>query len=107
MAASDFPGPPALQQLWQTVTINVIDPLTIEFQLAEPYAPFLQATTRGILPAHRLAGTRGDDLLSHPFSLSPVGTGPFVVPANQEPQRSGRLQLLPYPGSLASGNENN
>jgi peptide/nickel transport system substrate-binding protein len=54
MQDATFPGPAALQALWQTVTINVIDPLTVEFVLSAPYSPFLEMTTRGILPAHIL-----------------------------------------------------
>lgn len=99
MADPAFPGPPTLTRLWQTITINVLDPYTIQFVLAEPYSPFLQATTRGILPAHRLQEVTAAALLTHPFNQSPVGTGPFIVPANQEPQRTGRLTLIPNPAN--------
>lgn len=92
-----FPGPAGLRQLWQTVTINVIDSRTVEFVLAEPYAPFLDTTTRGILPAHRLEGVTAADLAAHPFNDSPIGTGPFMVAEDQDWRQSGQLRLLPNP----------
>ena len=97
MQDEDFPGPAALKNLWQAVTINQIDERTIEFGLAEPYAPFLGETTRGILPAHLLEGVTAASLASHPFNQSPVGTGPWMVKANQDWRQDGRLQLVPNP----------
>lgn len=95
MGEDAFPGPPALAELWRTVTITVIDPLTVEFELAEPYSPFLEATTRGILPAHRLEGVTAATLADHPFNQSPVGTGPLRVAPEQRPRQTYRLRLLP------------
>ncbi len=97
MQDENFPGPAALKNLWQSVTINQIDDQTIEFVLTEPYAPFLSETTRGILPAHLLEGVTAATLADHPFNQSPVGTGPWMVNANQNWQQNGRLQLLPNP----------
>lgn len=97
MADESFPGPPAQKQLWQAVTITVIDPQTIEFTLAVPYAPFLQETTRAILPAHLLAEVSPADLPQHPFNQFPVGTGPFMVDDSQDWTQTGQLHLLPNP----------
>ncbi|HFQ92437.1 MAG TPA: peptide ABC transporter substrate-binding protein [Anaerolineae bacterium] len=97
MQGENFPGPAALKNLWQSVTINQIDDQTIEFVLTEPYAPFLSETTRGILPAHLLEGVTAASLAEHPFNQSPVGTGPWMVNANQDWRQNGRLQLLPNP----------
>ncbi len=97
LQAPDFPGDPALAALWQTVTMTAVDDRTVQFQLAAPYSPFLDATTRGIVPAHLLAGVTAATLPEHPFNLAPVGTGPFIVAAEQDPQSTGRLRLLPNP----------
>lgn len=97
MQDENFPGPAALKNLWQSVTITQIDDQTIEFVLTEPYAPFLSETTRGVLPAHLLEGVTAASLAQHPFNQSPVGTGPWMVAANQDWQQNGRLQLLPNP----------
>lgn len=95
----NFPGAQALKTLWQAVTINVIDEQTVEFVLAEPYSPFLEATTRGILPAHRLQGVTAVTLASAPFNQAPIGTGPFMVSGNGNWQTTHRLHLVPNPAS--------
>lgn len=103
----NFPGSPALKTLWQTVTINPIDDLTVEFVLSEPYSPFLEATTRGILPAHLLAGVSAATLPDHPFNTTPVGTGPFMVNSGEDWRRNGRLRLSPNPLNWPQGTQLN
>lgn len=100
-----FPGSPALKTLWQSVTINAVDERTIEFVLAEPYTPFLEATTRGILPAHRLPDVTAATLEEAAFNRSPVGTGPFAVNPGQDWQQTRRLRLSPNPDDWQQGTE--
>jgi peptide/nickel transport system substrate-binding protein len=76
----EFPGPAELGgNMWRTVKIEEVDRRTVRFKLAEPYAPFLDYTTVGIVPSHRMAGTYAIDLPSAEFNLAPVGSGPFQV----------------------------
>lgn len=75
----DYPGPPHIGQLWQTVQVEKVDALTVRFVLAETYAPFLDYTTVGLLPAHLLEGVRAADLPTLEFNRAPVGTGPFQL----------------------------
>lgn len=96
MQQDDFAGNPDLKALWQTITITPIDQHTIEFVLAEPYSPFMEATTRGILPAHLLSNT---PLAQQTLNIFPVGTGPFMVDASLDWQQTRRLRLLPNPQS--------
>jgi peptide/nickel transport system substrate-binding protein len=88
-----FPGSDGLKRLWQAVDIKQIDTTSVEFTLPEPYAPFLEATTRGILPSHRLAGVSAAALPESPFNIAPVGTGPFMIESGQDWLSSGRLRL--------------
>jgi peptide/nickel transport system substrate-binding protein len=74
-----FPGRPELNRLWQSVKVSREDARTVRFALAEPYAPFLEYTTMGILPAHALRGVTGKAILSSPFNAQPIGSGPFQV----------------------------
>ncbi len=97
MQEESFPGSPALIALWQSVEINVIDEYTIEFVLTEPYAPFMEATTRGILPAHLFARDTAVNIATDPFNQAPVGTGPWMVDPEQNWTVNGRLQLSPNP----------
>ncbi|MCD6285858.1 MAG: peptide ABC transporter substrate-binding protein, partial [Anaerolineae bacterium] len=49
----DYPGPPDIGALWRAVKVIEVDEYTVQFVLEEPYAPFLDYTTIGILPQHR------------------------------------------------------
>ena len=97
LQADDYPGATAVRDLWQAVTIQVQDERTISFTLPELYSPFLDATTRAILPAHLLAGETAVSLQTSAFNTAPVGTGPFMVEADSNWQENGRLRLLPNP----------
>ena len=75
-----FPGPPELgSTVWRTVTIERMSRRTVRFILPEPYAPFLDYTTFGILPAHLLGGIQAADLMTLKFNANPVGSGPFQL----------------------------
>lgn len=93
----DFPADTAVKTLWQTVTITPIDPQTIQFNLTEPYAPFLEAAVRGILPAHLLQDVPPAELANHPFNQQPVGSGPWVVAPGQDWNATRSLRLTPNP----------
>ena len=76
----NFPGPPEMgANVWRTVKVEKVNNFTVRFTLAEPYAPFLDYTTFGLLPEHLLEGTRAANLLTEPFNLQPVGSGPFQL----------------------------
>lgn len=74
-----YKGPPDLGAFWRTVAVTQLDDTTIRFQLTQPYAPFLNYTTIGILPAHLLKDVPSAELWQHPFNRRPIGTGPFQV----------------------------
>ncbi len=102
-----FTGSTAVKLLWQSVTINKLDDFAVEFVLQQPYAPFMEATTRGILPAHRLTGVTAVSLPAVPFNQDPIGTGPFLVAPDQNWLETNRLQLLPNPSYWRSGTKVN
>jgi peptide/nickel transport system substrate-binding protein len=75
-----FPGPPELgADVWRMVDIKKVDRRTVQFTLDEPYAPFLDYTTVGILPAHKIAGVGATGLPTASFNVAPIGSGPFQV----------------------------
>lgn len=92
-----FHGEPALKSLWQSIVIRAIDDQIIEFELIEPYAGFLEATSMGILPSHLLKDVTGSTLPEAPFNFQPVGTGPFMVEPGQEWLDSRMLSLTLSP----------
>ena len=73
----DYPGPADLIEMWQGINLIRLDERTVQFQLPEPFAPFLDYLATGLLPDHLLRGAQVEDLIDHPFNLEPVGTGPF------------------------------
>ncbi len=73
----DFPGSPDLSTLWRSVKVEKEGLWTVRFTLQQPFAPFLDYTTIGLLPAHILEGVTAAQLPDHPFNRQPVGTGPF------------------------------
>jgi len=72
-----YSGPPDVARLWQSVTYKIQNDQTISFTLPEPYAPFLDFTSFGLLPRHLLSGTTAAQLPNVGFNSAPVGTGPF------------------------------
>lgn len=98
-----FPAPAGARTLWESVTISTTGPLSVTFTLPESYSPFLEATTRGIVPAHILGGVPPDRIPQHDFNQTPIGTGPFMVPTGENWQRSGRLRLVPAPDHWRQG----
>jgi peptide/nickel transport system substrate-binding protein len=72
-----YPGPAELHTMWQEINIIRLDDRSFQFQLPEPFAPFLDYLTMGLLPDHLLRGVSVVDMIDHPFNLNPIGTGPF------------------------------
>lgn len=72
-----FTANPSLSAFWRTVAMEIVDDTAIRFQLTEPYAPFLDQTTLGLMPAHILSGTPVTNLASHPFNTQPTSNGLF------------------------------
>jgi peptide/nickel transport system substrate-binding protein len=74
-----YQGPPYLAELWRSVEVVKVNSHTVKFILKEPFAPFLDYTTIGILPVHLLAEVPAESLPNDPFNRHPIGTGLFQV----------------------------
>ena len=75
---SEYSAYPAdVHTLWDNVEITRINDKNIKFTLTEPFVPFLDYLTFGILPKHLLENVPADQLVSAAFNLSPVGSGPY------------------------------
>lgn len=84
MQAEGFPGMAWLSALWREVEVTAPDGpegLTIRFQLKQPFAPFVDYTTIGLLPAHLWQDVPVAELMSSQYNTRPVGTGPFQLEA--------------------------
>jgi peptide/nickel transport system substrate-binding protein len=77
MKDENIPVPPDLREFWSQIDVVTLDDKTLQFRLPEPFAPFLDYLTFGVLPEHLLGGIPSDQLVNAPFNLNPVGSGPF------------------------------
>jgi len=74
-----FQGLADVSEPWLPVAAERVEDHTVRFTLPEPFAPFLDYTTVGLLPAHLVANLSAEALASSQFNLHPVGTGPFML----------------------------
>jgi peptide/nickel transport system substrate-binding protein len=65
------------RDFWNQVDVERLDDKMIRFRLPEPYAPFLDYLTFGILPEHLLGDLTYDEIVNAPYNLQPVGSGPY------------------------------
>lgn len=75
----DFQGEPFLSDMWRSVVVEQTDAYAVRFILREPFAPFLDYTTLGVLPVHILGNVPAQMLRESKFNATPIGTGPFQV----------------------------
>ncbi len=64
---------------WEGVEVEKIDDKTLKFTLAQPYAPFLENTTLGILPQHIWAEASSGLMSFSEFNINPIGSGPYKI----------------------------
>jgi peptide/nickel transport system substrate-binding protein len=71
------PIPADVRNLWNQVEVVALDQHTVQFRLLEPFAPFIDYLTFGILPEHLLGQLITPQILEADFNLEPVGSGPY------------------------------
>lgn len=69
--------PQDIKDLWTQIQVKRLDDKTFQFTLPEPFSPFLDYATFGILPKHLLESIPVDQLPTAEFNLKPVGSGPY------------------------------
>jgi peptide/nickel transport system substrate-binding protein len=77
MKSNDSPIPTDVREFWKQIDIVRLDDKTIQFKLPEPYAPFLDYLTFGLLPSHLLGDLTMVDVINNNFNLQPIGSGPY------------------------------
>lgn len=68
---------PHLRELWPKVQVLVHGDDAIEFVLQDSFAAFFDYLSFQILPSHLLQIQSVEELIDHPFTLSPIGSGPY------------------------------
>lgn len=69
--------PQDIKDLWSKIEVTKLNDKNLKFTLPEPYVPFLDYLTFGILPKHLLESVPADQLQTAEFNINPVGTGPY------------------------------
>lgn len=69
---------PALSSLWQNVAASQLDERTVRFTLSEPFSPFLDYTSIGLLPRHVFANVPPMEIATQ-LNSTPVGNGPLKI----------------------------
>ncbi len=64
---------------WENVTVETPDEHTVVVTLPEPYAPFIENTTLGILPRHIWEPLADDQFSFSTLNTKPVGAGPYQI----------------------------
>tara|TARA_B100000508_G_scaffold60333_1_gene47308 strand:+ start:346873 stop:348468 length:1596 start_codon:yes stop_codon:yes gene_type:complete len=76
---------------WLGVQTEVLDIRSVSFTLTEPYAPFLENATLGIIPKHIWKDVPSEEFPFSQFVVEPIGAGPYKV-TNVQRNNSGILK---------------
>ncbi len=68
-----------LRANWEGVTIERIGEYELNLVLSEPYAPFIENLTMGILPRHIWEFAEIDQIPFSPHNSEPIGSGPYMI----------------------------
>jgi peptide/nickel transport system substrate-binding protein len=77
MSSDDSPLPADIREFWKQVEIIRLDEKTLQFKLPEPFAPFLDYLSFGVLPAHLLGDLSMAEMIDNQFNMAPIGSGPY------------------------------
>ncbi|NQV88235.1 MAG: hypothetical protein HQ402_01595, partial [Parcubacteria group bacterium] len=64
---------------WDGVIVEKINAKEISFTLKQPYSPFLENITLGILPKHIWGDVSSDQFAFSQFNVEPIGSGPYKI----------------------------
>ena len=77
------------RESWQGVKTTILDSRTIQFDLPQPYAGFLNQTTIGIIPKHLWDGIPSEQFAFSTLNSFPVGSGPFAIKSIKRSRQNG------------------
>ncbi len=69
--------PQDIKDLWGRIQVDQLNDKNLKFTLPEPFVPFLDYLTFGIVPKHLLDSVAPEQMESAEFNLKPIGTGPY------------------------------
>ena len=69
--------PPDIKELWSKIEVTKLNDKNLKFTLPEPYVPFIDYLTFGVLPKHLLESVSPGQMADVEFNINPVGSGPY------------------------------
>jgi peptide/nickel transport system substrate-binding protein len=69
--------PQDVKDLWGKIEVTKLNDKNLKFTLPEPFVPFMDYLTFGVLPKHLLESVPPDQMASAEFNINPVGSGPY------------------------------
>src|SRR5919109_3368568 len=69
--------PRDIKDLWDKIEVTKLSDKVLKFTLPEPFVPFMDYLTFGILPRHLLESVPPEQMPDAEFNINPVGTGPY------------------------------
>jgi len=85
---------------WEGVLVKKIDDYTVEFVLKNPFSPFIENMSIGILPAHIWKNVRAEDFSYSDFNIEGIGSGPYKISSIDRKSSGipGTYVLVPFKG---------
>jgi len=65
------------KNFWQGIEVVSLGEKNLQFRLTEPFSPFMDFLSFGILPKHLLSGMTYGEMINSEFNLNPIGSGPY------------------------------
>ena len=69
--------PQDIKDLWSKIEVTKLSDKVLKFTLPEPFVPFMDYLTFGVLPKHLLESVSPEQMPDAEFNIKPVGTGPY------------------------------
>jgi len=69
--------PQDIKDLWGRVEVEQLNEKNLKFTLPEPFVPFMDYLTFGVVPKHLLESIPPGRMTSAEFNIDPVGSGPY------------------------------
>jgi peptide/nickel transport system substrate-binding protein len=69
--------PQDIKDLWEKIEVTRLDEKNFKLTLPEPYVPFIDYLTFGVLPKHLLEEVPPGEMADAEFNINPVGSGPY------------------------------
>lgn len=64
---------------WEGVQVEVVNEKEIRFLLRQPYSPFVENLTLGILPKHIWKDADAEQFSFSQYNIEPIGSGPYKI----------------------------